>query len=121
MELAQRQTLPLLRRLAWFDWLYAAVLAFGAAYAFERYGTYMDGYEKAILVLAVPTFVWLGWGWKPIRSLLLGAGRLSTAAGADFFVGLLSRRRRSRGTTRWEILGCFPGFSSLFVWRDDGL
>jgi cytochrome c-type biogenesis protein CcsB len=31
----------------------------------------MDVYEKGILLLAVPTFAWLGWHWKPIRGLML--------------------------------------------------
>ena len=77
MELAHPQPVPLLRRLAWFDWLYAIVLALGAAYAMQRFGNFMDGYEKAILVLAVPGFVWLGWAWKPVRLLMLAAFALS--------------------------------------------
>ena len=67
----------LLKRLGWFDWLYAAVLALGAAYALQRFGAFMDVYEKAILVCSVPTFVWMGWAWKPFRGLLLGAFALS--------------------------------------------
>ncbi len=49
------------RRLGWFDWLFAAMLAAGAGYAFSRYGAYMDGYERGILVAAVPAFcmAWL--------------------------------------------------------------
>ena len=90
MQLAHAQALPLYRRLAWFDWLYAAHLAFGAAYALERFGGYMDGYEKAILVLAVPSFVWLGWGWKPMRALLLGAGLISLAS-ISLYAGDLAR------------------------------
>ena len=42
------------RRLGWFDWLFAVLLAAGAGYAFSRYGNYMDGYERGILAAAVP-------------------------------------------------------------------
>ncbi len=65
------------RRLGWFDWLFAAVLAAGAGYAFSRYGAYMDGYERGILVAAVPAFAWLGWTWKPVRVLMIGIAVLS--------------------------------------------
>lgn len=65
------------RRLGWFDWLFAAMLAAGAGYAFSRYGAYMDGYERGILVAAVPAFAWLGWTWKPVRVLMIGIAVLS--------------------------------------------
>ena len=65
------------RRLGWFDWLFAAMLAAGAGYAFSRYGAYMDGYERGILVAAVPAFAWLGWTWKPVRVLIIGIAVLS--------------------------------------------
>ncbi|WP_439892374.1 c-type cytochrome biogenesis protein CcsB [Ralstonia sp. 25C] len=65
------------RRLGWFDWLFAALLAAGAGYAFSRYGAYMDGYERGILVAAVPAFAWLGWTWKPVRMLMIGIAVLA--------------------------------------------
>jgi len=58
------------RRLSPFDWIYALVLAAGALFALNRYSAYMDGYEQAILLLAVPVFAALGWHWKGMRSLL---------------------------------------------------
>ncbi len=54
-----------------YDWAFAALVALGAAYAFMRYGTYMDGYEKGILLGAVPAAVWLAWFWRPLRTLML--------------------------------------------------
>ena len=66
-----RQPDPYIKRLSWFDWLYALLLITGSAYAFNRYGAYMDGYEKGILVFACTTAVWLGWAWKPMRMLLM--------------------------------------------------
>ncbi len=59
------------KRLSILDWLYAAVLATAALFALNRYGAHMDVYEKGILLLAAPTFAWLGWNWKPVRVLLL--------------------------------------------------
>ncbi len=70
------------RRLGWIDWLFAAALAAGALFAFNRFGAYMDAYERSILALSVPTFTWLGWQWKQIRWLmaLLAALALSSIA-----------------------------------------
>lgn len=72
------------RRLGPFDWLFAALLALGAGYAFSRYGAYMDGYERGILVAAVPAFAWLGWTWKPVRTLMIGLAVLSLFAIAQY-------------------------------------
>ena len=74
MELSQAQTYSqapgYFRRLGALDWLFAAMLLGGALFALNRYGAYMDIYEKAILLLAVPTFAALGWHWKPVRWLM---------------------------------------------------
>ncbi|MFZ6750783.1 c-type cytochrome biogenesis protein CcsB [Undibacterium sp. Ren11W] len=59
------------KRLSVLDWLYAVALCMGSLYALQRFGSYMDVYEKGILVLAAPTFAWLGWHWKPVRGLIL--------------------------------------------------
>lgn len=59
------------KRLSVLDWLYAVALCMGSLYALQRFGSYMDVYEKGILVLAAPTFAWLGWHWKPVRALIL--------------------------------------------------
>ncbi|MDB5919971.1 MAG: ccsB [Massilia sp.] len=58
------------RSLGVLDWLFAAVLFGGVVFALNRYGSYMDYYEKAILVLAAPTFAALAWHWKPVRWLM---------------------------------------------------
>jgi cytochrome c-type biogenesis protein CcsB len=81
MELTQNpsytETTSLLKSRTWFDWLFLAVLATGALFALNRYGEFMDIYEKGILLAAVPTFVWLGWYWRPVRLLMLSIGALS--------------------------------------------
>ncbi|RII83535.1 c-type cytochrome biogenesis protein CcsB [Neopusillimonas maritima] len=58
----------------WTDLLFLIVLSAGAAYALSAFSQYMDIYEKAILVCAVPATVWLGWLWRPLRTLLIASG-----------------------------------------------
>ena len=67
------------RRDLW-DWLYAVLVVAGGAYAFFLYGTYMDGYEKAILLGAVPSLVALAWFWRPLRLLTVVVAKLSLLA-----------------------------------------
>ena len=68
------------KRLGLLDWLYAVVLSSASLYALLRFGSYMDVYEKGILLLAAPTFAWLGWHWKPLRGLMLLLGLLALSA-----------------------------------------
>jgi cytochrome c-type biogenesis protein CcsB len=81
MELTQNpsytETTNFLKSRTWFDWFFLAVLAAGALFALNRYGEFMDIYEKGILLAAVPTFVWLGWHWRPVRLLMLSIAGLS--------------------------------------------
>jgi cytochrome c-type biogenesis protein CcsB len=86
MELTQTQSTPqttytpppgFFRRLTAVDWLFAAVLLGAALFALNRFGAYMDVYEKAILVLSAPTFAWLGWQWKSVRWLMALLAALS--------------------------------------------
>jgi cytochrome c-type biogenesis protein CcsB len=62
------------------DWLFAALIAGGGAYAFQRYRGSMDGYEQAILVGAVPVLVALGWFWSSLRTLAVGVGAAALLA-----------------------------------------
>ena len=73
MELAQRypEQNNGLKQISWFDWLYAAFLVAGSVYAYRLYGSYMDGYEKGILVLIAGMLWGLGWYWKPVRTLMI--------------------------------------------------
>ena len=58
------------RSLSIIDWLYGALLLAGALFALNRYGQWMDVYEKGILLLSAPVFAWLGWHWRPVRALM---------------------------------------------------
>jgi cytochrome c-type biogenesis protein CcsB len=64
----------------WFDWLFAVLAVAGGLFALQRYGAYMDGYEKAILLGCIPSAIWLGWFWRPLRTLMLVVAGLSLLA-----------------------------------------
>jgi cytochrome c-type biogenesis protein CcsB len=110
------------RRLQLLDWLFAVVLAAGAGYALQRYGSFMDVYEQAILVCAVPTFVALGWHWKPMRWLMplvavlafcaiaLYGGNLDMANKKFFLKYMLS----SQSAILW--MSTLFVFSTVFYW-----
>jgi len=74
MELTQHQIYTrepgFFKRLTIVDWLFGVLLMGASLFALSRYGAYMDIYEKAILLLAAPTFAWMGWHWKPVRWLM---------------------------------------------------
>lgn len=80
MELVLTPPAPLLKRLSWFDWLYALLVTGGALFALSRYGEYMDLYEKAILLAVIPALAVFGWFWKPVRALFIVVGALSLVA-----------------------------------------
>ena len=58
----------------WTDLLFFVVLAAGAGFALKTYSQSMDIYEKAILIGTVPSLVWLGWLWRPLRTLMVASG-----------------------------------------------
>ncbi len=84
-----------LRRLTWVDWLFALALAVGAGVALSQYGQWMNGYDKAVLIGAVPTFALLGWHWKAVRPLMLALTALSLFA-IQLYQGQLARTMSRR-------------------------
>ena len=74
----------LLSRRSWLDWLFAALVLAGGLYALSLYGHAMDGYEKAILVGAIPCAIWLGWFWRPMAGLMVAVAVLSLSAIAAY-------------------------------------
>jgi cytochrome c-type biogenesis protein CcsB len=54
-----------------FDWIFAALVVAGGLYAFVQYAQYMDVYEKGILLASMPAAIWIGWFWRPLRTLML--------------------------------------------------
>jgi cytochrome c-type biogenesis protein CcsB len=110
------------KKLGPVDWLFAVVLVAGSFYALNRFGAFMDYYEKIILVLAAPVFAWLGWQWKPIRPLMLGLAVLSLSAMA-MYGGVLDMANKkfflkyllsSQSAILWMSVLFF--LSTLFYW-----
>jgi cytochrome c-type biogenesis protein CcsB len=110
------------KRLTAVDWLYGAGLLAAALFALQRYGSFMDVYEQAILVLAAPTFALLGWHWKPVRWLMpliallalwaisLYGGALDAANQRFFLKYMLS----SQSAILW--MSTMFAFSTVFYW-----
>ncbi len=90
MELALTQPAPLFKRLSWFDWLFALIVASGGLFALSRFGEYMDIYEQGILLAAIPALSAFGWFWKPFRPLFVVVGAISLFAIAQYH-GTLAR------------------------------
>ena len=81
MELAQANQAPaaFFRGRSVLDWLAALLLAGGGLFAFAQYAPYMDGYEQAILLAAIPTFIALAWAWPGLRNLMAAVAVLALA------------------------------------------
>ena len=111
MELTQAYAppLPLFKRTSMFDWMFAVLLAAGALFSLSRYGAYMDGYEKTILVCAVPVFAWLGWFFKPVRALLLAVAVFSLL-GINLYQGALANADKA------FLLKYFLSSQSAIIW-----
>ncbi len=62
------------------DWIFAALVVAGGLFAFSRYASYMDVYEKAILLGTIPSAIWLGWFWRPLRVLMIGVAAFALLA-----------------------------------------
>ena len=118
-----------LQRRSVFDWLYAAAVLLGTAYAFSRYGASMDGYEKGILAGAAPALIGLGWFWGSLRILALLVGgstllaislysRTPDGFGADLAAGekvfWLKYLLSSQSAILW--MGVLFFLSTLFYW-----
>jgi len=126
MELTENQTYTenpgIFKSASLFDWIFALILAAGALFALNRYGDFMDIYEKAILLAAVPVFAGLGWYWKSSRVLMLlifglslwaislYAGNLEMAQSRFFLKYLLS----SQSAILW--MSFLFGLSTVFHW-----
>ncbi|MBC3861275.1 c-type cytochrome biogenesis protein CcsB [Undibacterium jejuense] len=124
MEITQNYTpyQGFFKRLTVLDWLYAVALSMASLFALSRFGGFMDVYEKGVLLLAAPTFAWLGWHWKPVRWLIpllavlslfaihLYGGSLDMANQKFFLKYLLS----SQSAILW--MGTLFFLSTLFYW-----
>ncbi|MCA0211820.1 MAG: c-type cytochrome biogenesis protein CcsB [Proteobacteria bacterium] len=104
------------------DWVFAALVVVGGLFAFTRYAAYMDVYEKAILIGSIPSAIWLGWFWRPMRVLMMGVAAFSLLA-IWAYQGSLARAEQvfwlkyflsSQSAILWMSMLFF--MSTLFYW-----
>ncbi|MBX9849793.1 MAG: c-type cytochrome biogenesis protein CcsB [Rhodocyclaceae bacterium] len=96
MDLAQANHAPkpYLKGRSALDWLAALLLSAGGLFALAQYGQYMDDYEQAILLAAIPTFIALAWAWAGLRNLLAGVALLSLG-GIELYHADLARAEQA--------------------------
>ncbi|MEK9812956.1 MAG: c-type cytochrome biogenesis protein CcsB, partial [Bordetella sp.] len=59
-------------RIGVLDFGFFLILALGAAYVSQQYGSSMDIYETVILWACVPSIAFLGWLWPALRPYFIG-------------------------------------------------
>ena len=101
---------------SWFDWLFAALVLAGGAFAFTRYAGAMDVYEKAILIGAMPAAIALGWFWGSLRTLMS-----AVAAATLLAIGLYNTHLDSFGADLAQadnvfLLKYFLSSQSAILW-----
>ena len=74
------------RKLGIRDALFGLVAAAGAAYATQRYSSFMDIYELVILWMCVPSLVFLGYLWRALRPYFVCCA-LAALLGAMMYQG----------------------------------
>ncbi len=62
------------------DWVWAALVLLGSAYAYHLYSPYMDVYEVVIQAGATLGLIVWGWYWKPAQPFSLAVTALSVLA-----------------------------------------
>lgn len=67
----------LLQRLKVNDWIWAALVVLGTAYAFNQYAAFMDAYEQGFLILSAPALIALGWYWRAVQPYSVAVTALS--------------------------------------------
>ncbi|HEX5786284.1 MAG TPA: c-type cytochrome biogenesis protein CcsB [Burkholderiaceae bacterium] len=95
------------------DWAFAALCLVAAAWVLFRYGGGMDVYEVSIFAGTVPALVWVGWFWRPLRLLMVGAAALALLA-----IGLYQvdgKADLARGDTVF-LLKYFLSSQSAILW-----
>ncbi len=80
-----------IKRLSWFDWVWALLVVAGTVWAYGEYHVNMDAYEIGILFGTAPAVIALGWFWKPWRPYFIAVGLISLFAlalyGSEFGMG----------------------------------
>lgn len=126
---ASSLSLPSTSRRSPLDWGFAVLVLLVTAWAFQRYGSAMDIYERGILLCAAPALIAMAWLWGPLRLLATGVGlsvwlaivlyqRASDDFGADLAQGeevfWLKYMLSSQSAVLWMSVLFF--MSTLFYW-----
>ena len=93
-----------LQRRRLIDWITLLVIAGGALYALNTFGAFMDGYEKGILIAAVPVVAVLTWSWPGLRNVLT-ISAISALASIALYHGDLARAEPRDLAQRWNAYG----------------
>jgi cytochrome c-type biogenesis protein CcsB len=96
------------RRNLW-DWLFALAVLVGGVTAFSLYANAMDVYEKGILFGAMPAAIWLGWFWRPLRTLMLAVAVFS-------LLGIYSYQGHLEQSEKVFMLKYFLSSQSAILW-----
>jgi len=123
MNPTQQQTYQsFFKRLSMLDWLFALALITASGFVLSKFSLHMDYYEKIILLLAAPTFAFLGWHWKSMRWLLAVLAVLSWCAISQYAGSLDAANNRfllkyllsSQSAILWMSFLFF--LSTVFYW-----
>jgi cytochrome c-type biogenesis protein CcsB len=76
------------------DWIYAALIVLLTVGTLKRLGSFMDGYEQAILLAAATALLAFGWFWKAWR-VFLPVSVLTTLAAIGLYHGDLLRAQQA--------------------------
>ncbi|MDO4769761.1 MAG: hypothetical protein Q4A11_05275, partial [Brachymonas sp.] len=115
---AQRQP----RARSAFDWAFAAGVLLAGAWAWWRWQPLMNGYEQAMLALALPALIALGWFWRAL-AWLLPTVMLGVAAAVALYRGDVQRAGQvfglkyalaSQSALLW--MGVLVWVATLFHW-----
>jgi cytochrome c-type biogenesis protein CcsB len=101
------------RQRSGFDWTFAVVAVLIGVLVYNKYSG-MGGYEKAILIGAVPALIWLGWFWRPLRGLMLVVAAFA-ALGIASYVGPGGNNELARAETVFW-LKYFLSSQSAVLW-----
>ena len=71
---------PMRGKLDWTDLVFFLLLCAGVYYVLTTWPNSMDIYEKGILASMTVVLTWIGWLWRPLRRLMIGAGVIALLA-----------------------------------------
>lgn len=123
MNSTQQQTCQgFFKRRSMLDWLFALALITASGFVLSKFSLHMDYYEQIILLLAAPTFAFLGWHWKPVRWLLVALAVISWCAISQYAGSLDAANNRfllkyllsSQSAILWMSFLFF--LSTVFYW-----